>query len=169
MMEQNFLKPENIRKEEEKVVSLEEFLVKAKVSTYASGEEGRDLEDGAKELIFKEGEFMYRDRYYGFNPFGGQEVVFQNEKPIWVMNYYGGVTSNIVDREEIKRIYEFLRKALKQVREDKPFRGPEYFKEDDFEYFNEVEGDVHDFRGTEKIFYKGELVYKLNYHGGDIL
>jgi hypothetical protein len=168
-MEQNFLKPENISKEEKKIMSIEEFLVKAKVSTYASGEEGRVLEDGAKELIFRQEEFIYRDRYYGFNHFGGQEVVFQNEKPIWVMNYHGGVPSNIINREEIKRIYEFLRKALKQVREDKPFRGPEYFKEGDFEYFNEVEGDVHDFRGTEKIFYKGELVYELEYNGGNIL
>jgi hypothetical protein len=48
-MEQNFLKLENISKEEKKIMSFEEFLVKAKVSTYASGEEGRVLEDGAKE------------------------------------------------------------------------------------------------------------------------
>jgi len=54
------------------------FIIKAKQNTYAkSGEGGEEvLADGSKELVFKEKNFKYRDRYFGFNPFIGQEVVF---------------------------------------------------------------------------------------------
>jgi hypothetical protein len=40
------------------------------------------------------------------------------------------------------------------------------FKEGDFEYKNEFEGDVNKFKGAEKILFQGEEVYKLEYHGG---
>jgi len=55
---------------------LSEFLVKAKIATYASEGEASEivLEDGAKELTFEDGKFKYRDRYYGFNPFVGEEI-----------------------------------------------------------------------------------------------
>ena len=51
---------------------LNEFLVKAKRKTYASGGKDRFLEDGSKELVFEENDFRYRDRYLGFNPFAGK-------------------------------------------------------------------------------------------------
>ena len=42
---------------------LNKFLVKAKINTYASSEEGGEkiLPDGSKEFEFKEREFKYRD------------------------------------------------------------------------------------------------------------
>jgi len=72
----------------------------------------RVLEDGAKELTFKEDGFRYRDRYYGFNPFVGQEIVWKDNKIVWSMNYYGKIISEIVPPKEI---YNFLKKALRQV------------------------------------------------------
>lgn len=53
---------------------LSKFLVKAKINTYASSGEGgeRIFPDGSKE--FEEKEFKYRDRYFGFNPFIGEEI-----------------------------------------------------------------------------------------------
>ncbi|PJB08627.1 hypothetical protein CO122_01295, partial [bacterium (Candidatus Gribaldobacteria) CG_4_9_14_3_um_filter_33_9] len=59
--------------------------------------------------------------------------------------------------------------VLKKVLENKPFRGPDNFKQGDFEYFNKVEGVVENFQGEEAIFYKKQLVYKLNYHGGLVI
>jgi len=58
-------------------INLNQFLVKAKINTYVlSGEGGEKiLSDGSKEFEFKEGKFEYRDRYFGFNPFIGQEIV----------------------------------------------------------------------------------------------
>jgi len=144
---------------------LNKFLVKAKINTYASSGEGGEkvLSDGSKELKFEDKEFKYRDRYFGFNPFIGEEIVWQNEKIIWGMNYYGKIIPETVPS---KQIYQFLQEALKKVTENKPFRGPDNFKQGDFEYFNKTEGTVGNFNGEEKIFYRKQLVYQLSYNGG---
>lgn len=144
------------------------FLVKAKKSTYASSgeEEGRILKNGAKEFEFIQGEFKYRDRYFGYNPFIGEEIVFYKKEPIWGMNYYGKILSEVVSPKEI---YRFLQRALKMVNENRPFRGPESFKEDKLKYTNKVRGDIKKFKGEETIFYRREIVYRLTYHGGVIL
>jgi len=146
-------------------MELSKFLVKAKIATYASVGEAneRTLEDGAKELTFEDGNLKYHDRYYGFNPFIGEEVVFENEKIVWSMNYYGKIISGVVSA---KQIYEFLKMAMRQVKEDRPFRGPDNFKSGDFEYTDESIGDINDFSGTEKILFKGQEIYRLVYHGG---
>jgi hypothetical protein len=148
-------------------MELNKFLVKAKVNTYASVGESKEiiLEDGAKELTYEDGEFKYRDRYYGFSPFVGQEIVWKNNKIVWTMNYYAKLSSDTISPKEF---YTFLQKALKQVQEDRPFRGPNNFKEDDLEYVDESTGNVNRFKGTEKIVYKGEEVFQLNYHGGSM-
>jgi len=146
-------------------MELSKFLVKAKRSTYASVGEAEEkvLEDSAKELTFEEGIFKYRDRYYGFNPFIGEEVIFKNGKIVWSMNYYGKIVSDVVPA---KQIYDFLKMAMRQVKEDRPFRGPNNFKNGDFEYIDQSTGDINDFSGTEKILFKGQEVYRLIYHGG---
>ena len=76
-------------------MELNEFLVKAKIGIYASGGEGgeKKFPDGSRELYFSEEDFEYRDRYFGFDYFIGEEIVLQNKKPVWVMNYCGGMTS----------------------------------------------------------------------------
>ena len=146
---------------------LSKFLVKAKINTYASGGEGEEkiLSDGSKEFEFGEKEFKYRDRYFGYGSFIGEEIVWQNEKVVWGMNYYGEIVSEIIPA---KQIYQFLQEALKEVMESKPFRGSNNFKKDDFRYANEVKGTVEKFEGREEIFYKDKLVYRLSYHGGAI-
>jgi len=150
------------------IKQLSKFLVKAKINTYASSGEGeeKNLPDGSKELEFEEKEFKYRDRYFGFNLFIGEEIVWQNEKIVWGMNYYGRITS---EKIPVKQIYQFLQEALKKVTENKPFRGPDNFKQGDFEYFNKIEGNVENFNGEEKIFHKKQLVYQLRYSGGLII
>ncbi|MDD5696847.1 MAG: DUF5680 domain-containing protein [Candidatus Pacebacteria bacterium] len=147
---------------------LSKFLVRAKINTYASSGEGgeKNLPDGSKELEFKEGEFKYQDRYFGFNPFIGEEIVFHNKKFVWGMNYRGKVISQIVSP---KKIYQFLRDALKNITEDKPFRGPDRFEKGNFKYFNKTRGTIENFDGEERVFYKRKIVYKLVYHGGLIM
>jgi hypothetical protein len=50
-----------------------------------------------------------------------------------------------------------------------PFRGPKNFKEGDFEYSNEFEGDITNFKGHEKILFKGKEVFSQDYVGGLIV
>ena len=144
-------------------MELNKFLVKAKIKTYAGDGKSSTLEDGSKELIFEEGSYLYRDRYFGFNIFAGEEVVFKNNVAIWVMNYFGKILSDITSGKEL---YEFLKKAMRQVKEERPFRGPSNFKENDFEYADENNGSIEEFDGHEKIFCKGQEIYRLYYHGG---
>lgn len=147
---------------------LSKFLVEAKINTYALSSEGGEkiLTDESKEFEFEEKEFKYRDRYFGFNPFIGEETVWQSEKVVWGMNYYGEIVSKVIPA---KSIYQFLQEVLKKITEDKPFRGPDSFRKDNFEYINKVEGTVEKFKGHEVISYKKELVYKLSYHGGLVI
>ena len=145
-------------------MKLSTFLVKAKINTYATGGEGEEtiLDEGSKELTYSEEDFAYRDRYFGHNPFIGEEVVWQNKRVIWGMNYYGKVLSG-----NTKEIYRFLKEALKKVNEETPFRGPKKFQ-NKFTYVNKVKGDLNSFLGREEILDNGKVIYFLEYHGGTI-
>jgi hypothetical protein len=73
----------------------------------------------------------YRDRYYGWDPFAGEEVVTKDGKVIWLMNYYGRC---LPDGVTPSQVYGFLSKALAEVTEETPYRGPEKYMENGFMY-----------------------------------
>jgi hypothetical protein len=151
-------------------MNLEQFLVRAKISTYATGGEAleKSMQDGSKAFFFEDKDsrdFTYRDRYFGFNPFAGEEVVWKGTKPIWIMNYYGAALENRKDIDP-REIYKFLRIALGKVDEERPFRGPKSYEEEDLSYVNKSTGSLDKFLGYETISYKGKEVYRLEYHGG---
>lgn len=142
---------------------LARFIVKAKKNTYAGKGEGRKESDGSKNLQYREGSYVYRDRYFGSDRLGGEEVVWFKDKPAWVMNYHGGIEREAVDPESV---FVFLRKALFQVSAERPFRGPRSYKEGEFEYADSSIGDMKCFKGTEEITLRGDTVYRLEYAGG---
>jgi hypothetical protein len=148
--------------------SLPFFLVKAKIATYASGDESKTItcEKGCKEINYVKGDFKYRDRYFGEYNFSGEEIVWWHNKVIWSMNYFGvtDTTESLPDK-----FPDFLKEALRQVDTSSPFRGSKYYSRGDFEYINEFDGDLKDFSGQERINHKGKLIYKLYYHGGEII
>ncbi len=145
-----------------------EFLVKAKLAGYATAGEGgeRDSDDRGKEFRFSDGGLTYRDRYFGFNPFAGEELVWRGGNPVWVMNYYGSVHSS---GPNPAAVFEFLKLAMQRITVDRPYRGPERLTEGDLEYLDEWSGVIDRFKGTEVIRYKGTPIYSLHYHGGAIL
>jgi hypothetical protein len=116
-------------------------------------------------MFYREGIFFYRDRYFGFNPFIGEEVVWENDRVIWGMNYYGVVTDEAVSAGDM---YHFLQKAMQQITIERPFRGPSDYLEGDFRYHDESEGDLNQFSGKEIIFLQNRQVYVLTYQGGRI-
>lgn len=144
---------------------LSQFLADAKKNTYAKDGEGNEtvLADGAKRFEYRVDDFSYLDKYSGFNPFLGKEAVFYQAEPVWQMTYRGEVTDSGIDA---RQVYEFLKQALRQVKTDKPFRGPSHFAEGFFEYINNTEGDVSKFRGIELIKLNNKEVYRLDYGGG---
>jgi len=142
-----------------------DFLLKAKKSTYASadGDSKKTLDDGSKEFIFSEGEYVYRDRYFGSDSFAGEEIVFFNNKAIWAMNYCGCILEKTINEKDV---YSFLKQALMDVREEAPFRGPVELVNGDYLYTSNAKGDVNSFVGVENIYLDKNKIYELNFHGG---
>ena len=153
---------------------LAKFLVKAKKATYASInkmkiEAERPMHD---ELEFSEGDFYYRDSYSGFFQAPGMEEVrlVKNGATIWTMAYSGGMLSKYQkDAEFAKQTFTLLKKALSSVNEKIPYRGPKNMINGDWEYVNNVKGDIKRFLGHEKIFYKKKEVFSQDYIGGLVI
>lgn len=141
------------------------FLVKAKKSTYASGETAKKIieSDKSTTLIFEDGDFKYHDNYFGGEPYGGREVVFYQGAPVYMMVYYGFVAK---DASDINSVYGILQKALSLIPEDYPYRGPLEFAEGDYKYSNEYSGEVDNFSGREFIEHNGKTIYEASYIGG---
>lgn len=149
--------------------SVVDFLVEAKRQTYAA--QGDDasvvpLLPGSRQLEYGHGSFFYRDVYFGVAYFVGQETVYRDEQPYWSMSYSGGVDPSITAKDEVRRIYTFLRSALREVSVEHPFRGPSHFRDEDFEYCNTFQGKFDAYHGTEVIRQQGRTVYILHYSGG---
>ena len=147
-------------KEEVPIDQLLAFLIKAKRDGYASGEATTVEEpDGSHSTRVKDGDFEFHDNWFGGEPFGGREVVLYKGEPYWMMVYYG---SNNGDKE----IVEFLRKALGQMPQDFPARGPMLLEEGELKYQNQWTGDIHSFSGEEKIMSGNVETYSAKYQGG---
>jgi len=145
---------------------LAEFLVQAKRATYAAGSNeaaGTPLLSGSRQLEHRLGDVLYRDIYFGFEFFIGQETVYENDQPVWAMSYAGGMASTAVNANEV---YPFLQKALRQVEAASPYRGPGLIRGDDFQYTSQTNGTLENFWGIERISRNRGVVYELRYHGG---
>lgn len=147
------------------LTNLKEFLVEAKKLTYAGGEISKKIleMDKSTTLTFEDGDYKYHDNYFGGEPYGGREVVFFKDEPVYMMVYYGLVNEEVTDFHEI---YKILRKALSLIPEDKPYRGPKEYVEGDYKYINNFIGEVDNFSGEESISYKETEVYSAKYIGG---
>ncbi|MGE5508439.1 MAG: DUF5680 domain-containing protein [Chitinophagales bacterium] len=147
---------------------LRQFIVAANKATYAGdGPRCASLLPGSRQLEFSDGEYLYRDVYFGSDRFQGQSVVYFRGRPVWGMVYSGGVTADHLSPEA--EVYAFLKKALARVPPDEPFRGPRHFSEGDWVYENAPSGTSDRFAGREEIRYGGESVYRLHYAGGLIV
>lgn len=138
------------------------FLVKAKIATYASGDEAKKIieADKSTSLVFVEGDWKYHDNYFGGEPYGGREVAFFKNKPVYIMTYYGSINKGIVDFGEI---YKILQQALLLMPDTKPYRGPEKYVQGNYVYLNNFTGEVDSFFGEEKIELAGKEIYSGGY------
>lgn len=143
---------------------LKKFIYEASRATYASGDESikQRENDSSTTISFSAGDYSYHDNYFGGEPYGGREVVFHKNRPVWLMVYYGLVYEGAVNSE----VYKVLMMALSATTPEMPYRGPIEYLYEDWKYSNVLFGDVERFSGTEKIF-KGDIcVYEASYMGG---
>ena len=147
---------------------LTKFLNAANKATYANREASKStsLRPASEDYHFEEDDLIYHDTYFGARNFIGEEVVYENNIPVWGMNYYGQVLKEEVSTADA---YKILRPALMQEYENiLPVRGPKIYTEGEHTYRNSVNGSLDSFSGIEEIYIKDELVYRCWYHGGDI-
>ena len=144
---------------------LAKFIAEAHKAGYAAGEAANKVkeQDGSTTLTYGKGSWKYHDNYFGGEPFGGREVAFFENKPVWMMVYWGRVNESVKDFEGV---YAFLQKALKLAPEKAPYRGPKEFTEGQFKYTNTWNGTIDDFSGQEEIYKNQEKVYEARYSGG---
>jgi len=149
-------------------MALIDFILKAKLSGYASGGEGQEkkFDDDSVGFEILSGGYRYLDRYNGFNPFAGSEQIFgPKDSLLWVMNYFGEV---LPSDSEPKKIYSFLKEAMLLISPECPFRGPAKLENQNFRYENQQYGSLDRFHGIESIYENHKKVYVLYYHGGRI-
>jgi len=138
------------------------FLCRAKRQTYAGrGAETTPSRTASHDLRYAEGEFVYLDTYVGGSAFAGEEAVWLRGEPVWAMNYAGRVTGAPFSGD-------FLKEALLRVPEERPYRGPAVYTEEDYTYRCSVTGTPEWFQGSEQILYRGEPVYDCVFHGGTV-
>lgn len=149
---------------------IKEFLIEAKKQTYAN-ENVKKVEPsrkGSNDYEYSSGNMTYHDTYFGGINFIGEEVVYEDNNPIWGMNYYGETIDESFTEEAIDKA---LRPALMQVGKDEilPLRGPKEFINGEYKYTFIVNGDLSSFEGEESIYKNNKKIYRLKCHGGKIL
>jgi hypothetical protein len=148
--------------------SLHDFIVRAKAATYVGdGQRVPSCRPGSHDLKFTEGKFAYLDSYFGGRDFIGEEVVYQEEKSVWAMNYYGRIlNAGLITPTQAGRV---IKASLSKMYTEGRFLGGFEYQHEGFTYTDTSKGDVTSFRGREFISRSGETVYELLYHGGLIL
>lgn len=119
--------------------------------------------DGSSTITFKSGAWRMHDNFFGGEPYGGRQVVYYNDRPVWLFVYYGQVTDRAI---ELEGVYNFLRLSLRQAPVNGFSRGPAIFKHGEFAYKNTVNGSIENFKGREVILFAGKQVYWAEYLGG---
>lgn len=140
------------------------FLIKARQSTYASGMKPEVINKG-NTYIIKSDNLEYRDTYFDQHQFfQGQEVLFENNKPVWSMSYRGAATENAEPGE----VFDILQKFIKVYAEKVRFGNNFQKNEGEFKYSCQASGDLAEFAGREEIYQRGKLAHWMNYFGGEI-
>lgn len=146
---------------------IKKFIIEAKRKTYADPDSKPNiLPDSRKQFLIKNGQYKYLDTYAGSNPFSGEEIIYYQDKPIWIMNYYGLVLDPNTSSEDV---YAFLKKCLSNIPNDFPIRGPQIFEDGNFRYELKITGDLRYFYGKEDIYLNNRKIYELNLHGGVLI
>ena len=140
-----------------------DFLTISKQNTYANAKNEIEVENSfaAKFYQYTANDLTYQDRYVGNETFFGEEVVHQNGKVLWAMNYCGKVLNTNFSSS-------FLKSALLKFDLQFPVRGPLHYSGGQYVYIMQYDGDINYFNGTENIYFQTELVYTGNFHGGFI-
>jgi len=146
-------------------VELERFIVDAKRATYVGdGVASEPSRIGSHDLVFRQGDWLYRDSYFGGVDFLGQETVWFQRRPIWAMNYYGYILRT--DLIDAVRAGATIKAALSAMYAEQRFLGGFDWSGPHGHYVDRSTGDVTHFKGHEAIVVAEVEAYALDYFGG---
>lgn len=149
---------------EEKLVNMDElleFIIEARKDALRGGSAPVDYPRliGSVEVNFKKGDLFYQHIFFKRQRhIIGQEIVYQNSRPIWAMNYFG----SFIDKEPLEFLEACLLGLVKSCRLGKTCE----LEKKEFKYKDDGRGDLREFFGKEQISSKEKAVYELNYQGG---
>ena len=145
--------------------ALNRFIVAAKRATYVGdGTRAAPSRPGAHDLTYEDGNWSYRDSYFGGTDFIGQEVVWLDGEPVWAMSYYGYVLRpELIDAT---RAGATIKAALSEMYAEGRFLGGFSWTGEHGTYVDSSEGEAAHFRGREYIEVGGAEAYALDYFGG---
>lgn len=147
------------------LADLEVFIVRAKRATYVgSGETAAPSRAGSHDLVFADGDWGYRDSYFGGTDFHGQEVVWHRGEPVWAMSYYGTILRP--DLIDAPRAGLTIKAALSAMYAEGRFLDGFEWQGEHGLYRDSSTGDVAHFHGRETISVDSVEAYALDYFGG---
>ncbi len=144
--------------------NLKYFLCEARRNTYASNSAHVDNPSlsGSTQLEFQRGDYFYVDFYFsGEKIFIGSEIIYQESKPVWVMNYRGSQIGVLETN--------FLKESLLKLSEKCRLGESCEYKKRELRYQNTGKGGMEDFSGKEEILSGEKSIYTLTYQGGALL
>ena len=162
---------------------LREFYARARAQTYAASQPpaANAVLPGAHELSYAEAVYLYEDRYFD-NPaerpgnFFGMELVRLNMADSQVVascSYGGGLTDDGLRLTTDAAVGQFLQTMLREyadrVRFGEMLRVERRQESGRWVYADEGEVRPWGWRGMERIWLDGVLVYGLGYQGGCFL
>jgi hypothetical protein len=147
------------------MLTLEDFIVRAKAATYVGGGAFRpSSRPGSHDIGYEEDGWRYLDSYFGGADFIGEETVWRGDVPTWAMNYYGRILKpELIDAAAAGSV---IRQALAAMYEEGRFLGGFERQVGRCLYRDASEGGVESFTGLERILVDGAEAYRLVYHGG---
>lgn len=142
---------------------LKKFLIKANMPHADGSAEITEESDGSRTIVYEHADWQMHDNFFGGEPYGGRQVVFYQNKPVWICVYYGFVDKNLSSAADV---YDFLREALRYPPKDMPLRGPAFYEKSNMEYRHAVPDDIENFSSEETITKNGKQIYSAQFVGG---
>ncbi|HMR72514.1 MAG TPA: DUF5680 domain-containing protein [Candidatus Saccharibacteria bacterium] len=141
---------------------LEQFLLSANIRGYGSDDVNQEtLPNGEHTILFSKDTFVFKDVYYGGEPYAGQEVIFRRDgQAIWAMQYRGEVKG-----DDFSEVYSFLGKVLTNTKLGLP-RGVDGYRDGELSYNFHMDGSLENFTAEEKILHSDTIVYSAKFFGG---
>ena len=150
-------------------MEMKDFLVAARKKTWASGSGKQSSARAGSEgrFIFEKEGWRYEDEFFGGRRFQGEEIVYENNRPVWGMVYHGGIPGQAgeVNPEEE---FEFLKQALVTHSDRARFPGKVNFSEGNRTYLSDFIGSIDWFLGRELVRLKGMITHEVFFTAGKI-